>query len=142
MTADTQEMTNLAEQAADWVTQLEDEPTPESRAKLVAWLRLSPRHVEEFLLVQATYRAFYDVRPEYRIDLQELLSNQAANVVPLRESTTATVLAADAAPAAKIGAVTRRRPPLPIAAAASILGITAGLWLFVYAGDGETYTTN
>jgi len=47
----------IAEQAARWLLEIE-EGKPETFAALGEWLKQSPRHVEEFLLATAVWKAF------------------------------------------------------------------------------------
>jgi ferric-dicitrate binding protein FerR (iron transport regulator) len=64
---------NLAEQAARWVFELE-EGTLEDLSELAAWLKQSPAHVEEFLLVMSTWTALDRLDPEKRVALDRLLA--------------------------------------------------------------------
>ncbi len=65
--------TAIREQAARWMLQLEDEFGPVQRAMFATWLKQSPRHTEEFLLVSALWMQLDMVDPERRIDLRALL---------------------------------------------------------------------
>jgi ferric-dicitrate binding protein FerR (iron transport regulator) len=64
---------DLAEQAARWVVELE-EGTLADLSELAAWLKQSPVHVEEFLLVMSTWTALDQLDPEKRVALERLLS--------------------------------------------------------------------
>ncbi len=72
----------LAEEAADWVVRLMEEKSAAARVEFVVWLKRSPRHMEEFLLVSATHRLFRGMDPEKEIDLQALLADLPTEVVP------------------------------------------------------------
>jgi ferric-dicitrate binding protein FerR (iron transport regulator) len=64
---------DIAEQAARWVVELE-EGTLEDLSELAAWLKQSPVHVEELLLVMSTWKAFDQLDPEKRVALERLLA--------------------------------------------------------------------
>jgi transmembrane sensor len=81
MKATTHQDTRLAEEAAEWLTRLNEEPDTDSHADFVAWLKRSPRHMEEFLLVSTTYRLFRGIDPERQIDVQALVAKASADVL-------------------------------------------------------------
>jgi transmembrane sensor len=85
MTLLTREDSKLAEEAAEWLTRMLFEPSMDCREGLVAWLQLSPRNIEEFLLAQTTYRAFHRIDPQREIDVHELVASAQASIVPLRQ---------------------------------------------------------
>ena len=64
---------DLAEQAARWIIELE-EGTLEDLSELAAWLKQSPVHVEEFLLVMSTWTALDRLDPKKRVALEQLLA--------------------------------------------------------------------
>ncbi len=136
MSRSPRETSDLAEQAAEWVARLDDDASPECRAELVNWLRLSPHHIEEFLLAQAAYRAFHGMSREQLlpVDSEELRAGNAANVIPIkgRGSESRDVSPANAmAPAGTtvevgIAGKTNRRWLFGLAAGVAV--VAAGLW--------------
>lgn len=71
----------LAEEAAQWLIDLEDGTAELSR--FTTWLEASPRHVEEFLLASALWQASDSLDNERRIDVAELIARARDNVQPL-----------------------------------------------------------
>ena len=63
----------IREQAARWMLQLEEDFGPTQRVMFATWLKLSPRHTEEFLLVSALWTQLDLLDPHRRIDLGALL---------------------------------------------------------------------
>jgi transmembrane sensor len=131
MKAHSRETVQLAEQAADWVTRLDDEPTPACHAELVTWLRMSPAHIEEFLLAQATYRAFHEAGSAQDLDMQALLAADAGKVIALREQN-------PVAPhnGKRFSGWTR------MAAVVAFVAIGTGAWLATSWLTGDVYTTS
>ncbi len=80
-----QNETRLTEEAADWLVQLEDNDSHESRAAFFQWLQQSSRHVREFLYVTEEYRRLDGMDPQRRIglDLEELRRHAAQAPTPL-----------------------------------------------------------
>jgi len=135
MTSRTKEKAQLAEQAAEWVMRLEDEPTPECHAELVNWLRLSPRHIEEFLLAQATYRAFHELGPQHDVEIEELLTAQAGNIVAIASNAGRPVTPA------KESASRRAWRPVAMAASLAVIAIAAGIGFLTQRGGDGIYAT-
>lgn len=79
---DHRERLALAERAAEWVARMQRADQP-PHAAFAAWLRESPRHVEEALFAAAVAEELAGFDRERRIDIQALLAGHAANVVPL-----------------------------------------------------------
>jgi transmembrane sensor len=65
-------MMTISEQAARWLFELED-PGPATLADFAAWLKASPVHVEEFLLITSAWKAFDGFDAERRIQLDRIL---------------------------------------------------------------------
>ncbi len=131
MASQPQDDFRIAEQAADWFFSLRD---PLRQAEFGAWLRESPRHVEEFLLVTAAYRSLDNVRSEGATDLQAARAALAASVVDLpvekpRRSVASWRL------------FTRRGALAAGIAAAGLIGAAAWLLSAGVVG-GERYSTN
>src|SRR5690606_33556495 len=74
----------------------------ENREAFVEWLKHSPAHMDEFLLVTAAWRAMHGVDPDRRIEVHSLPGPSAAEVLPLAEQTSQPELSPTASP--------RRRP--------------------------------
>jgi transmembrane sensor len=73
-----------AEQAAQWLVRLEEDPGLQCHAEFVAWLKHSPRHLEELLLTAAAYGELDQLDPQRRLDVAKLLARSGAKVVPLQ----------------------------------------------------------
>jgi transmembrane sensor len=134
MTLNRDEM-RLAEEAAKWADRRRREPA-EASAEFVAWLRLNPRHIDEYLLSQAIVEVLAQV-PLRRLDVDQLASASA----PIRE------IGPDSNEAHRHGADLKRgqRPgffrPLRVAAAfAASLVIVALVTLWLSTSD-RTYST-
>jgi transmembrane sensor len=124
----------IAEEAADWLMRLEECAPGHSRSEFVAWLKHSPRHMEEFLLVSAAYRAMQDVDPDRRIDVESLVANgTAADVVRLHEQGEELEY-----PRARHGGFRRRVAVLAAAIGILALGSIVGVH---YLDSGQTYAT-
>jgi transmembrane sensor len=131
---DKQESTDMriATEAAEWLLRVEDDQSVGSRAEFAAWLRHSPRHMEEFLMLSATAGALRGVDAERSIDVEALLRDSNGNVVALQDGV-------DHAPRAHRGARRKRNHLIPAAIAATlIVGIILS---FVYLRDGIRFTT-
>jgi transmembrane sensor len=124
----------LAEEAAHWLIELE-EPGPKTLNDFSAWLRASPRHVEEFLLVSTVWKEFEGFDAERRLQIQQLIEEATQTV---------TRLAPDVVPPAAHAAPSQlsRRRTLSVAAslAASVLAAVA-LWFFA-ATAPDVYATS
>lgn len=72
----------IAEEAAGYLIELES-PEPDTKARLAAWLKASPEHVEEFLAVAELWGALPDVAEQP--DIEELVALAAGeeNVIDL-----------------------------------------------------------
>ncbi len=134
----------VAEEAATWLIALEDADDA-TRAAFVKWLRGSPRHVEEFLLVTASDRAMQNMDRHRRMDVERMIAQLNANVVPLDE---AAERANDGSPGNRQSASSQLRSAepgalrnswRPVALAATVL-LAIGWWLAVF-GLRDTYTT-
>lgn len=73
----------IAEEAAEWLMRLEEDPSEACREAFVGWLKHSPAHVNEFLLVTTAYRAMRGIDRGRSIDVQELMRRAGADVVEL-----------------------------------------------------------
>lgn len=123
----------IAEEAAQWLIDLEDEATPDM-AGFATWLAASPRHVEEFLLASAVWHEGDALDEARRIDVERLLAEAQANVHPLKTrllSSRFSKRPRESRPAARIGLV---------AAAVAVLAVCATLWVG-FAALGTQYVT-
>ncbi len=68
----------IAEEAAQWLIELEDGGADASA--FAAWLHASPRHVEEFLLISAVWRAADGIDDAHEIDIEGLVAQARDNV--------------------------------------------------------------
>lgn len=85
MKSERQDDGTIAQRASDWFFSLREAGADE-QAAFGAWLRESPRHVEEFLLVTAAYRELDSVATQIPLDLEQVRAGLRASVVPLREA--------------------------------------------------------
>lgn len=122
-------------EAGEWILRLDEAPLDAAtRRQLLAWLKTSPRHIDEFLLASAVWHELDAIDADKRIDVAELLAEADHNVVPLSGDT---VGDQNLAPTP---ATTRRRWLFGIAAS-----ITAALGLslfFALHGPVERYETS
>lgn len=70
----------IAEEAARWLIELDDGTADLPR--FTSWLAASPRHVEEFLLASAVWKASDELDRDRKIDVAQLISGRS-NVEPL-----------------------------------------------------------
>lgn len=69
-------------EAGDWVLRLDEAPLDAAtRRQLLAWLKTSPRHIDEFLLASAVWHELDAIDANKRIDVAELLTEAGHNVV-------------------------------------------------------------
>jgi transmembrane sensor len=128
-----------AEEAAEWLFRLEDDPTAACKAEFASWAARSPLHMEQFLLVTAASRELDGLDPEQRIDVEALLrampAQEAACAVPLRAEAwlPKPAQAADPIRAAEAGvpgavvAAARRHWQVAAALAASLLVLAVAI---------------
>ena len=74
---------SIAEQAAQWILELEDGSQTASLVDFAAWLKASPRHVEEFLLASAAWKHFDGIDAARRIEIEQVLAEANSNVISL-----------------------------------------------------------
>lgn len=123
---DNQDDLRMTEQAARWVATLKN-ATDQEQAEFGAWLKESPRHVEEFLFVAAAEQSFDDLqRRGARVDAETLVANAFGNVVSLAVTASPNTPVAGSASDQDDG---RTNKPWKWLAAASVLvAVTAGTW--------------
>lgn len=77
----------IAAEAAAWVVQIDDGALDlAARKELLAWLRNSPQHIDEFLLVTATWQELDEIDVEHLLDVDQLIAETKQNVVALGTS--------------------------------------------------------
>jgi transmembrane sensor len=70
---------SVAQQAADWFVRNRDKSvSADDRAAFVAWLRLSPLHIEEYLKTAVTSRDLHAAIDPLNLDIESLLSDARA----------------------------------------------------------------
>jgi len=133
---------SIQEQAAQWVVDLQ-EPSQDLLQAFALWLRESPRHVEEFLFINALWDEFDNFAAQPRIDLEKMIAeareaHNSSNIVELQvgRQRVEETISSDASP--------RWSYRWPLAAAAiSMLCLSfvfAWQWFPAFLGN-ETYTT-
>lgn len=74
----------IADQAAEWVVRFDDGPLDASeREGLVAWLKESPAHVDEFLTSLALFESTALADPDMSTAVSDLLLDASPNIVPI-----------------------------------------------------------
>ncbi len=125
-------MDTIADQAAEWFLSLKTQP--HRQGEFAAWLRASPRHVEEFLLVTAAWRTLDGVA------LDQVLKTDA-NALPTAEVVNLPVEARGSLGRPRARSSRRR---WMTGAAAAVVCAGAGILAWSYAAGwlgGERYTT-
>ncbi len=127
----------IGEEAARWLCELR-EGDREQQAAFFAWLRRSPRHVEEFLFATTVWKKLHGFGQNNPERVERLIAAAAAvdagNVVPLQQSL-------DSRPAGSATRHRRLQPAVAISAAAAltIVGLAATLWFTAF--GAPTYGT-
>lgn len=71
-------------EASEWVLRLDEERLDaHARRRLLAWLKTSPQHIEEFLFATAAWRQLDDVPFDQDFDIDQLLADAEDNVISL-----------------------------------------------------------
>jgi transmembrane sensor len=117
----------IAEEAADWLLRLQTEPKSDCREDFIAWLKHSPRHIEELLLMSATMRVARQGGRAAGVDSESLIQEANPHVVAFAR--------AEMSQPKLRAPLWRRRKPL-LAAAAAILACA----LAVLAAHFSSYT--
>ncbi len=133
----------IAEEAAGWAVALDEAPLRrEQKAALLAWLKTSPVHLDEFLMALSLLQGVGVADPEKRTDIDALLRAASADVVPIAASDAGIgglVEPLCRAQTAPTGRGRRARAPVTktaaaVAAASLALAVAAGIFLFGPAG--------
>jgi len=120
----------IAEEAADWLLRLQTQPDAECHTSFIAWLKHSPRHIEEFLLMSATARVAREGGRVAQLDVEALIREAAPGVTTFdfKEHTQP-----------RYSGTRRRHWTTALAAVATILAIAIGTWTWHL--DSDTYVT-
>jgi len=74
----------IASEAAGWVIQIDDGALAlDARKELLAWLRSSPQHIDEFLMATAAWQELDGLDIERQLDVDDLIEQAKQNVVVL-----------------------------------------------------------
>lgn len=137
----------IATEAARWQRALES-GSPEVRAEFADWVKASPRHLREFMFMEALDSAMLTIDPDKKVDAKLGYSRPEGNVVPLpaasEEVSPPVALLAKRKIRSNSRSRTSSRPARWMAAAASSLGLILGLaWWFTPSvlGGWERYST-
>jgi len=122
----------IAEEAAQWLIDLEDGAADTSA--FVGWLQASPRHVEEFLLISAVWRATDRIDEAHAIEIDRLVAQARDNVKRLDDEVFATSRTLEVRH--RMQTLLRSRLSLAVA----LLAIVCAAWLGVR-DDVHTYRT-
>ena len=125
-------LAEIRKEAAAWLVEMDSEPERWNRQGFVAWLKSSPRHMEEFLEQTALWVTLHRDIDRAGIDLHQLLKENPGNVVNWPES---------ARNRSQGTRVNRRRWWLASLAATLMIVVSAtGLWSLLH-DDAEVLTT-
>lgn len=128
---------SITHKACEWLFALTDADAA-TQAEFGAWLRESPRHVEEFLLVSAAFRELDHVAADDGIDIDTLRSELAVTVMPLCKGATRPARSAQTGAGVSLPRSGRRFVRL----AAAVAGLIVGGWLLWAAHfGGQNYST-
>lgn len=123
----------IAEEAAQWLINLEDGAA--DPADFAAWLQASPRHVEEFLLVSAVWRAADGIDEAHATDIEQLVAQARDNVKRLDEQLLAIPRRIDVRQ--RMRSALRSR----LSAVAAVLAVAAVAWFGLLRDDTLDYRT-
>ncbi len=135
MTRRTQSEYAIAAEAAQWHAR-QGHLSPREQCAFSEWLKASPRHVREFLMVETLADELRHVDPQRRHDVEALLAAPPDDIVALPD-----------AGASHAGKLSRPRPwnRRAIAIAAAVCGVAvltlAGMRLPQWLGGWQTFTT-
>lgn len=77
----------IAEEAARWQRELERND-PKTQAEFADWIKASPRHVREFMFMEALDAAAKNLDPNLPVERELNLTDDATNVISLRHEAT------------------------------------------------------
>jgi len=80
----TKQKNTLSEQAAQWIIMMDDQPLQLlEKEQLLTWLRLSPLHIDEFLLASAMWSELDGLDNVTQVNIEQLIAEAQRPVVPL-----------------------------------------------------------
>lgn len=129
-------------EAAEWLLRLDENCGPECRSEFLAWLKRSPRHMDEFLMVEAAYRTLHQFDPQRRAEIDALVENASAEIVQLRGNSAAPTAGAARDSRSRVMRRSWLRRPLTMVAAATILIIVGLLVLAPLIFQTRIYATD
>ena len=140
--------TQIADEATEWILRLEDtdidpedlySDPAERQQHFLTWVTQSPQHIRLFLELYETYRKVGQLDPQHRIDIEELLAQPNAAIVPLftEEDPLRPMRAVSVDEPAGLRSRIRRRWVYGTGAAAAV---TAAV-LFLHSFVAQAYTT-
>ncbi len=143
--------TQIADEATEWILRLEDtdidpeDPYPdpaEREQRFLTWVTQSPEHIRLFLELYETYRRVGQLDPQRRIDIEELLAQPDAAIVPLftAEYPLRPIQAASVREPAGLRSKTGRRRAC-VAGVAVAATAAAGLFLHSFVAQAQAYAT-
>ncbi|NLG78187.1 MAG: DUF4880 domain-containing protein, partial [Xanthomonadaceae bacterium] len=122
----------IAEEAAQWLIDLEDGDADTSA--FAAWLQASPRHVEEFLLISAVWRAADRIDEVHAIEIDRLVAQARDNVKRLDDEAITIVRTLNVQQ--RMRAALRSR----LSAAVALLAIVSAVWMGLHDGAASYRT--
>jgi transmembrane sensor len=141
----------IADEATEWILRLEDtdidpedlySDPAERQQHFLTWVRQSPEHIRQFLELYETYRKVGQLDPQHRIDIEELLAQTNAAIVPLftEEDPLRPMQAVSVEAPARLRSMTKRRWVYVTGAAAAVAAI-AVLSLHSFDAQAQACTT-
>jgi transmembrane sensor len=77
---------HLADEAAEWIERILNNPSEEDSNEFVEWLCRSPNHIEEFLVAKLTLSKLQNFDPDRQFDVHQLVKSASGRVVALRDA--------------------------------------------------------
>lgn len=144
MRANRRETQTISEQASQWLCALAEGGEAE-RAEFLTWLKQSPRHIEEFLFVSATWQQLRETGASRPMDIDAVLAELeagkgTATVIPLKEDLGPNAPAARLASGEPSKSSERSHTLWRWAAAVAIMAIAAAYSWWV-TGNANLYVT-
>jgi transmembrane sensor len=119
-----------AQQASAWLEALRH-PGPGDETRFIAWLKESPRHVRDFLLMLSVDQALEKLDAQRLCDIESLLSQVDRRVVPLSMRSTAVAVAGGL----------RRWSLAALAACVALVAGGAWAWLLHHSSSWQEFET-
>jgi transmembrane sensor len=126
---------NVREQAAMWLTELA-EGGPATRERFVAWLRESPRHIEEFLFFSAIWKELDGMEKSGKLDVDQLVARARGE-----QAVATNVLELFPAAPPELAKAARRRSTRRLAWLAAAAASVAAMAVVFVPRSAEDYST-